>query len=283
MRAGQKKSEKRSLRLRQAPMCVCPSGNHILPFTGESRARSAERQRAAKLPLALESPARWGTCKVRGKAWRKRLTRRPRKRFERLTHFRVSDAGGQTFVLFLFTLAVLPVEGGKNASRVVAHLSIPGHQASGTSERGQGRCPCLHLSNVARALPGAWCQGKASAGRGLPKLARRHVAQCFFSLRAFCSMTSSTPLSPLALSEFSARMVDAARGTLNDFLPDVWVYTDHCKASHLLGSKQSAPVNSKAIRGRPVVCWLWSLQWQKLSPAKTSPWWRKTLPRVPVL
>ena len=25
-------------------------------------------------------------------------------------------------------------------------------------------------------------------------------------------------------------MVDAARGVLNDFLPDVWVYTDHCKA-----------------------------------------------------
>jgi hypothetical protein len=25
-------------------------------------------------------------------------------------------------------------------------------------------------------------------------------------------------------------MVDSARAVLNDFLPDVWVYTDHCKA-----------------------------------------------------
>lgn len=29
--------------------------------------------------------------------------------------------------------------------------------------------------------------------------------------------------------QFAARMVDAARGVLNDFLPDVWIYTDHCK------------------------------------------------------
>eukprot|EP00927_Polykrikos_kofoidii_P061948 TRINITY_DN56768_c0_g1_i1.p1 TRINITY_DN56768_c0_g1~~TRINITY_DN56768_c0_g1_i1.p1 ORF type:complete len:416 (-),score=70.37 TRINITY_DN56768_c0_g1_i1:106-1293(-) len=29
--------------------------------------------------------------------------------------------------------------------------------------------------------------------------------------------------------QFSARMVDAARGVLNDFLPDVWIYTDHSK------------------------------------------------------
>lgn len=29
--------------------------------------------------------------------------------------------------------------------------------------------------------------------------------------------------------QFAARMVDAARGKLNDFLPDVWVYTDHSK------------------------------------------------------
>ncbi|CAJ1348386.1 unnamed protein product [Effrenium voratum] len=35
----------------------------------------------------------------------------------------------------------------------------------------------------------------------------------------------TTKVSP----QFSARMVDAARGILNDFLPDVWVYTDHCK------------------------------------------------------
>ncbi|CAK8985265.1 unnamed protein product [Durusdinium trenchii] len=35
----------------------------------------------------------------------------------------------------------------------------------------------------------------------------------------------TTKVSP----QFAARMVDAARGVLNDFLPDVWVYTDHCK------------------------------------------------------
>jgi len=29
--------------------------------------------------------------------------------------------------------------------------------------------------------------------------------------------------------QFAARMVDAARGVLNDFLPDVWVYSDHSK------------------------------------------------------
>jgi len=29
--------------------------------------------------------------------------------------------------------------------------------------------------------------------------------------------------------QFAARMVDAARGVLNDFLPDVWIYTDHSK------------------------------------------------------
>lgn len=29
--------------------------------------------------------------------------------------------------------------------------------------------------------------------------------------------------------QFAARMVDAARGVLNDFLPDVWIYTDHGK------------------------------------------------------
>lgn len=31
--------------------------------------------------------------------------------------------------------------------------------------------------------------------------------------------------------QFAARMVDAARGVLNDFLPDVWIYSDHCKGS----------------------------------------------------
>lgn len=35
----------------------------------------------------------------------------------------------------------------------------------------------------------------------------------------------TTKVSP----QFSARMVDSARGVLNDFLPDVWVYTDHSK------------------------------------------------------
>eukprot|EP00928_Gymnodinium_smaydae_P014022 TRINITY_DN15084_c0_g1_i1.p1 TRINITY_DN15084_c0_g1~~TRINITY_DN15084_c0_g1_i1.p1 ORF type:complete len:378 (-),score=59.39 TRINITY_DN15084_c0_g1_i1:71-1204(-) len=29
--------------------------------------------------------------------------------------------------------------------------------------------------------------------------------------------------------QFAARMVDSARGVLNDFLPDVWIYTDHSK------------------------------------------------------
>eukprot|EP00425_Heterocapsa_triquetra_P035495 CAMPEP_0195125752 /NCGR_PEP_ID=MMETSP0448-20130528/133555_1 /TAXON_ID=66468 /ORGANISM="Heterocapsa triquestra, Strain CCMP 448" /LENGTH=393 /DNA_ID=CAMNT_0040163405 /DNA_START=36 /DNA_END=1217 /DNA_ORIENTATION=- len=31
--------------------------------------------------------------------------------------------------------------------------------------------------------------------------------------------------------QFAARMVDAARGVLNDFLPDVWIYSDHCKGN----------------------------------------------------
>jgi len=31
--------------------------------------------------------------------------------------------------------------------------------------------------------------------------------------------------------QFASRMVDAARGVLNDFLPDVWIYTDHSKGS----------------------------------------------------
>jgi len=31
--------------------------------------------------------------------------------------------------------------------------------------------------------------------------------------------------------QFAARMVDAARGILNDFLPDVWIYSDHCKGT----------------------------------------------------
>jgi RNA 3'-terminal phosphate cyclase-like protein len=31
--------------------------------------------------------------------------------------------------------------------------------------------------------------------------------------------------------QFAARMVDAARGVLNDFLPDVWIYADHCKGA----------------------------------------------------
>lgn len=31
--------------------------------------------------------------------------------------------------------------------------------------------------------------------------------------------------------QFAARMVDAARGVLNDFLPDVWIYTDHSKGN----------------------------------------------------
>lgn len=35
----------------------------------------------------------------------------------------------------------------------------------------------------------------------------------------------TTKVSP----QFAARMVDAARGVLNDFLPDVWIYTDHSK------------------------------------------------------
>lgn len=29
--------------------------------------------------------------------------------------------------------------------------------------------------------------------------------------------------------QFAAQMVDAARGVLNDYLPDVWIYTDHMK------------------------------------------------------
>merc|ERR1719321_1121116 len=29
--------------------------------------------------------------------------------------------------------------------------------------------------------------------------------------------------------QFAARMVDAARGVLNDFLPDVWIFTDRAK------------------------------------------------------
>merc|ERR1712194_599600 len=29
--------------------------------------------------------------------------------------------------------------------------------------------------------------------------------------------------------QFAARMVDACRGVLNDFLPDVWIYSDHSK------------------------------------------------------
>eukprot|EP00930_Biecheleria_cincta_P007014 TRINITY_DN10814_c0_g1_i2.p1 TRINITY_DN10814_c0_g1~~TRINITY_DN10814_c0_g1_i2.p1 ORF type:complete len:375 (-),score=71.94 TRINITY_DN10814_c0_g1_i2:67-1191(-) len=37
----------------------------------------------------------------------------------------------------------------------------------------------------------------------------------------------TTKVSP----QFSARMVDTARGILNDFLPDVWVYTDHSKGA----------------------------------------------------
>lgn len=35
----------------------------------------------------------------------------------------------------------------------------------------------------------------------------------------------TTKVSP----QFAARMVDSARGVLNDFLPDVWIYTDHSK------------------------------------------------------
>lgn len=31
--------------------------------------------------------------------------------------------------------------------------------------------------------------------------------------------------------QFAARMVDSARGVLNDFLPDVWIYSDHCKGA----------------------------------------------------
>lgn len=31
--------------------------------------------------------------------------------------------------------------------------------------------------------------------------------------------------------QFAARMVDAARGVLNEFLPDVWIYSDHCKGA----------------------------------------------------
>lgn len=35
----------------------------------------------------------------------------------------------------------------------------------------------------------------------------------------------TTRVSPI----FAAQMIDAARGILNDFLPDVWIYTDHMK------------------------------------------------------
>jgi len=31
--------------------------------------------------------------------------------------------------------------------------------------------------------------------------------------------------------QFAARMVDSARGVLNDFLPDVWIYSDHMKGA----------------------------------------------------
>lgn len=44
-------------------------------------------------------------------------------------------------------------------------------------------------------------------------------------VKRVCGVAYTTKVSP----QFSARMVDAARGVLNDFLPDVWVYTDHCK------------------------------------------------------
>lgn len=37
----------------------------------------------------------------------------------------------------------------------------------------------------------------------------------------------TTRLSP----QFAARMVDAARAVLNDYLPDVWIYTDHSKGA----------------------------------------------------
>jgi len=37
----------------------------------------------------------------------------------------------------------------------------------------------------------------------------------------------TTKVSP----QFAARMVDAARGVLNDFLPDVWIYADQCKGA----------------------------------------------------
>ena len=43
-----------------------------------------------------------------------------------------------------------------------------------------------------------------------------------------CTSHTSEPVGPVA--QFAARMVDSARAVLNDFLPDVWVYTDHCKA-----------------------------------------------------
>lgn len=37
----------------------------------------------------------------------------------------------------------------------------------------------------------------------------------------------TTRLSP----QFAARMVNSARGVLNDFIPDVWIYNDHCKGA----------------------------------------------------
>ena len=40
---------------------------------------------------------------------------------------------------------------------------------------------------------------------------------------------------PPQLRQFAARMVDSARAVLNDFLPDVWVYTDHSKVGFLGG------------------------------------------------
>lgn len=36
--------------------------------------------------------------------------------------------------------------------------------------------------------------------------------------------------------QFAARMVDSARNVLNDFLPDVWIYTDHAKGDNVASS-----------------------------------------------
>jgi len=36
--------------------------------------------------------------------------------------------------------------------------------------------------------------------------------------------------------QFAAKMVDSARGVLNDFLPDVWIYTDHAKGDQVAES-----------------------------------------------